>query len=92
MKCFIRAEKLKTAVSFNRAYSHNYRINAVPNADPTKTPLNEELVALKDGQTYQDAFKEKIKDIIYAPRRDAVRGIGVLLAITGDAKTVDEEH
>ncbi len=87
-----RAEKLKTAVSFNRAYSHNYRINEVPNADPAKTPLNEELVALKDGQTYQDAFKERIKDLPYAPRRDAVRGIGLLLAIAGDEKEIDEEH
>ena len=83
MKCFIRAEKIKTSVSFNRAYSHNYRINAVSNADHTKTPLNEELVALKNGQTYQDAFQARIKALLYAPRRDAVRGIGELLAITG---------
>lgn len=90
--CIFRAEKLKTAVSFKRAYSHNYRTNSVPNADPAKTALNEELVVLKDGQTYQDAFEQRIKDLLYAPRRDAVKGIGVLLAITGDAKIVDEEH
>ena len=87
----MRFEKLKTEAGLNNAYAHNYRQYKVKNADPSKSDYNEELIELPKGETYLSMYKNKIAESpAYAgirPRKDAVKGIEVML--TYNAKTVD---
>ena len=57
--CFMSIEKIKDKGTLTRKYQHNYRVGNVPNADPTLTHKNEELVKL-NGMTYVEKFDERM--------------------------------
>ena len=90
--CFMRIEKIKTETSFKNKYNHNFRQDDVPNADPTKAHLNETLIEMQEGKDYYKVYQGKVKNASgYAesrPRKDAVKGIEVML--TYNAREVDE--
>jgi len=91
--CFMTIEKVKTKGTMTRKYEHNYRIEPVPNADPNKSHLNDELVPL-NGKTYIEAFEHRIKGLDYYKmengdgekinhiRKNAVLGIEVVLTFS----------
>ena len=85
--CFMAWEKMKTKNHFEKSMAHNFRQESVSNADPEKMHLNKELVKLKD-ENYWEAYERKIKESeAYKgktkPRKDAVRGLEVMLTRTG---------
>lgn len=89
--CFMSIEKIKSKGTMERKYEHNYRTGYVPNADPEKTHLNDELVKL-NGKTYSEAFDERIDSLDYykessdkkAPkiRKDAIRALEIVLTFS----------
>ena len=81
-------EKVKSLGAFTRKYEHNYRTGKVPNADPARTHLNEELIQL-NGQTYVDKFRDIMAENHHRPRSNAV--LGVELVMTYNATEVDED-
>lgn len=91
--CFMRVEKIKTETSFANKYAHNFREANVPNADPNKSNLNEELIAMNKDKDYYSAFQRRVKESPeYAGKRlrkDAVKGIEVML--TYNSRTVGPE-
>lgn len=72
-------EKIKSLGAFTRKYEHNYRTGNVPNADKSRTHLNEEIIKLPEGQTYTDAFKRKMLEINHTPRSNAVLGVELVM-------------
>ena len=85
---FISTEKIKDAGTFTRKMEHNFRLfGHIPNADPNRTYLNEELISLPNGSTYIDEYNKKILNSKYyqnhAVRKDAVRGIEIMMTYSG---------
>lgn len=89
----MRTEKIKTESKLESCYAHNFRNYNVPNADPEKAKLNEELIALPKDETYVSSYKQKIKEASgYAcsrPRKDAVKAIEVML--TYNARNIGKD-
>lgn len=81
--CFMRMEKIKSLASLSRKQAHNLREGFVPNADTSRSFMNEELIP-SDGKSFTEAYKQKIKESDYYKkhkvRKDAVRGIEVMLS------------
>ena len=78
MNCILGIKKLQTPQKLEKAFMHNYRKVEVPNADPEKKHLNEELVALA-AKSYYAAYLDIIKGFERQPRKDAVKAIDILL-------------
>lgn len=61
---FMSTDKIKSLASFTRKMNHNYRLNNVPNADPNKRDLNQNLITDfdnsvdKKGNSYTNYAKE----------------------------------
>ena len=91
--CFMAFEKIKTSKEFSGKFSHNFRTMDVPNADSKLYYLNEELIKMPEGETYESICKKKIKDAPgyeeRRPRKDAVRGLEFVLAY--NPRTVDKD-
>ncbi len=85
--CFMSTEKIKSIGAFTRKYEHNYRTGNVPNADINRKHLNEEIIALPEGKTYADAFRNKMAELGHNPRANAV--LGVELVMTYNSREVD---
>lgn len=86
-KCYMRIDKFKTYAALNAAMNHNFRLETVDNADPNRQHLNEELVKMPAGETYNDAYRRMIESSpVYQnnvrPRRDAVKAVEVLTSYT----------
>lgn len=90
MNCVLGIKKLKTPQRLEKAFRHNYRKVEVPNADPEKKHLNEELVALA-AKSYYAAYLDIIKGFERQPRKDAVKAIDVLLTYGKGDVTFDED-
>lgn len=91
---FISTEKIKDNGTFTRKMKHNYRLGGhIPNADPMRSYLNEELIPLKPGTDYIDAYNQRVTSSKYykthAIRKDAVRGIELMMTYSG--KNVPED-
>lgn len=89
MNCVMGMKKLKTPQRLDKAYLHNYRKIDVPNADPKKKHLNEELVVLA-AKSYYAAYLDIIKGFERRPRSDAVKAIDILLTYGKGDVTFDE--
>lgn len=80
--CFMSIEKIKTAATFSRKQAHNLREGFVPNADITRTFMNEELIKPENGKSFNQFYKDKIKESpVYKNkkvRKDAVRGLEIV--------------
>lgn len=74
---FMSIGKIKSFSEMSKAYSHNYRITDVPNADKSKEYLNEELVRMEG--TYEEAFKRRLEEAgIESYRKNAVKLLDVV--------------
>ena len=62
--CFMSIDKIHTMGELTRKQIHNYRESDVPNADPSKSNLNHEIIEMKDSN-YKDAFYRKISESDY---------------------------
>lgn len=94
--CFMRFDKIKTTSGFEGKFGHNFRTINVPNADPSLRHLNEELIKMPDGETYESMYKRKIDEAYRGgtrPRKDAVQGLEFVVAYNPRTvdKTFDEE-
>ena len=83
---FVSTEKIKDLGAFSRKLEHNFRIGGrVPNADPMKSYLNEELIKLEPGSDYIKEYNKRVLDSAYYQthkiRKDAVRGIEVMMTL-----------
>ena len=76
--CFMRIEKVKDKGSLNVKYNHNYRKEMILNVDSSRTKNNVELVPLKEGQTYVDAWNDKINSLEYYKEGHKIRSTQVL--------------
>lgn len=81
---FVSTEKIKSMGTFAKKMNHNFRLqNNVPNADPMRTYLNEELIPLEQGSDYIKEYNKKILNSTYYQdhkvRKDAVKGIEVMM-------------
>ena len=84
---FVSTEKIKDLGAFSRKLEHNFRIGGrVPNADPMKSYLNEELIKLEPGSDYIKEYNKRVLDSVYYQthkiRKDAVRGIEVMMTFS----------
>ena len=84
---FVSTEKIKDLGAFSRKLEHNFRIGGrVPNADPMKSYLNEELIKLEPGSDYIKEYNKRVLDSAYYQthkiRKDAVRGIEVMMTFS----------
>lgn len=61
---FMTIEKIKTTAQMRGKYKHNFRVIDVPNADATRSHLNEELVHT-DGETYEEKYESRMKKFGY---------------------------
>lgn len=91
-------DKIKKS-GLSHAYKHNFREDLPPNADPSRTKQNEELVEA-DGRTYSDLFEQvQSRMLIESPdfgkrkiRSDATYGIEVVMTFSPDAQDIDLEQ
>ena len=90
MNCILGIKKLQTPQKLEKAFMHNYRKVEVPNADPEKKHLNEELVALA-AKSYYAAYIDIIKGFERRPRSDAVKAIDILLTYGKGEVVFDED-
>ena len=64
---FVSTEKIKDLGAFSRKLEHNFRIGGrVPNADPMKSYLNEELIKLEPGSDYIKEYNKRVLDSVEA--------------------------
>lgn len=88
---FMTLEKVKNYNQLKGKFVHNYRKIDVPNADPDKIDLNEELVQI-NGKTYKEAFDERMKTLGYGNdkkiRSNAVYAFEVVTTFSRE----DQEH
>lgn len=81
-------KKIKTNSDFARTHNHNYRLVDVPNADKTLIHRNEELVKTEHAN-YIGAYDAKVAKPDYYKsykiRKNAVRGLEVLMTFTDDS-------
>lgn len=79
--------KLKSNSDFAKAHEHNYRLTDVPNADKELLHRNEELIK-RQHANYIDAYNARIAESEFhrscRVRKDAVRGLEVLMTFTND--------
>lgn len=86
-----RIEKIKTSHEMTSRYKHNYREYDVSNADGSKSNLNREVIGM-NGLTYEQVSDREVKNMIIngycgrAVRKDAVRGLEVLLSYSQEDK------
>lgn len=80
--------KIHTVSQFNFRYNHNLRTKGCDNADPAREHLNEELIPL-EYDTYTKAFNARVKELDCKVRKNAVKGVEILL--TYGSKNIPED-
>lgn len=80
--------KIHTVSQFNFRYNHNLRVKGCDNADPNKSHLNADLIPLQH-DTYTQAFNARMKELGCKVRKNAVRGVEILL--TYGSKNIPED-
>lgn len=80
--CFMSIEKIKTSAGFSRKQAHNLREGFVPNADISRTFMNEELIKPKVGNSFNQTYKQRVKESefykTHKVRKDAVKGLEIM--------------
>lgn len=97
--CFMNIDKIsnKNKGVLGVKYNHNYRKMLVLNADPDLFHKNDEMVKLKEGQTYTDAVNERLQSLEFYKNGGKIRSNNVLayeIIMTfskEDAEKVDTE-
>lgn len=84
---FVSTEKIKDMGTFSRKMQHNFRIGGrVPNADPMKTYLNEDLIPMEHGSDYSKEYNKKILESEYykthSVRKNGVKGIELMMTFS----------
>lgn len=64
-KQILRVESIHSSQGFSAKWKHNFRIGDVPNADKALMGLNEQLIKLPPGETYNTYFERKIAELPY---------------------------
>lgn len=64
-KQVLRIESIHSLQAFSAKYKHNYRIGNVPNANKEYSHLNEQIIQLPAGETYNSFFERKIMEEPY---------------------------
>lgn len=87
----LRVDKIRTWGDMNHRYNHNMRIVDVENADASLSYLNYDAQDNLNGMTYSDAFYRtmtdlKIRGTMNSPRKNAVRGLEVVLRYSREAE------
>lgn len=84
---FVSTDKIKDMGTFSRKFEHNFRIGGrVPNADPMKTYLNEELIKTEPGSDYVKEFYKKVQESEYYKthnvRKNGIKGIELMMTFS----------
>lgn len=64
-KQILRVETIHSSQAFAAKWKHNFRIGDVPNADKALRGLNEQIIKLPPGETYNTYFERKIAELPY---------------------------
>lgn len=74
-------QSIKHLSNLSGAYNHNYRQGDKPeNVAGEKSHLNQELIALQNGETYADAYRRRIKEGgVKTVRKNNTKAIEVML-------------
>jgi organic hydroperoxide reductase OsmC/OhrA len=81
----LRVEKIKSAANAAAKTGHNYRLHAVPNADASRQPLNQELVNHTQRPLWELAEVRVAELGLKRLRADAVKAVEVLLTASPEA-------
>lgn len=81
----LRVEKIKSAANAAAKTGHNYRLHAVPNADASRQPLNQELVNHTQRPLWELAEARVAELGLKRLRADAVKAVEVLLTASPEA-------
>jgi hypothetical protein len=87
----LRVEKIKGATTATAKTTHNYRLHPVPNADPNRAELNEELVNHPRRPLWELAEGRVAELGLKRLRTDAVKAVEVLLTASPEAFPRDAE-
>lgn len=64
-KQILRVEAIHSSQAFTAKWKHNFRIGDVPNADKALRGLNQQIVKLPPGETYNSYFERQIAELPY---------------------------
>ncbi len=81
----LRVEKIKGATTATAKTTHNYRLHPVPNADPSRVELNEELVNHTRRPLWELAEGRVAELGLKRLRTDAVKAVEILLTASPEA-------
>lgn len=81
----LRVEKIKSAANAAAKTGHNYRLHVVPNADPSRQQLNQELVNHTQRPLWELAEARVAELGLKRLRADAVKAVEVLLTASPEA-------
>ena len=59
-KQIMRVEPIHSMQAFSAKFKHNYRIGAIPNANEAYSHMNEQIIRLPAGETYNTFFEKKL--------------------------------
>lgn len=64
-KQVLRVEPIHSIQAFAAKFKHNYRIGDIPNADKAHSHMNEQIIQLPAGETYNTFFERRIMELPY---------------------------
>lgn len=83
-KQIMRVESIHSMQAFAAKFKHNYRIGDVPNVDKTCSHMNEQIIRLPAGETYNTFFEKRILELPYYDthkvRKNATLGMEFMLS------------
>ena len=62
-KQIMRVEPIHSMQAFSAKFKHNYRIGAIPNANEAYSHMNEQIIRLPAGETYNTFFEKKLMEL-----------------------------
>lgn len=83
-KQILRVESIHSNQAFAAKMKHNYRLGKIPNVNSEYSNLNEQVIRLPVGETYQTFFQKKIMNLPYYDthkiRKNAILGYEILMS------------
>ena len=83
-KQIMRVEPIHSMQAFSAKFKHNYRIGAIPNANEAYSHMNEQIIRLPAGETYNTFFEKKLMELPYYEthkiRKNATLGLEFMLS------------
>ena len=83
-KQILRIEAIHSNQAFSAKMKHNYRIGKIPNANADYSHLNEQIIRLPVGETYQTFFEKKMMNLSYYDthkiRKNAIWGYEIMMS------------